>query len=319
MSANTTWVVIDFETASRRGTPCQVAALRIRDGVEEEAFVRYVHQPADRFDSFNVSLHGITPDLVADAPPWPVVKDELLEFAGGAPLVSHYAPYDMGVIRDACDLDGLEWPTVRYTCTVSIARMVWPGLPSYSLLLLASALGLSVDDAHHHDALYDTRLAAEILRCAMAERHAADLDELLAASWLRFGEMAPDGWYGSYARSTATVPEADLSADPDSPFYGKVVVFTGELAMLRRAAWLFVAEAGGQPEPGVTKRTNMLVCGYQDMYKLAAGETKSSKLRKAEQLHATGNEIEIVTERDFFRLLESVERTRRSEPATCAK
>jgi DNA polymerase III subunit epsilon len=93
---------------------------------------------------------------------------------------------------------------------------------------------------------------------------------------------------------------------------GKVVVFTGELAMVRKFAWQAVATAGGQPSNNVSKKTDMLVCGYQDMVRLAAGETKSSKLRKAEELHAAGEPIEILTERDFFRLLGGIKRPRAS-------
>lgn len=303
--ASNVWVVVDFETASVRGTPCQVAAIRVRDGVEDGVYLTYVFQPPDHFDGFNISLHGISPEMVAGAPAWPDVCSQLIEFADGAPLVAHYAPYDMGVVRDACDLYGLEWPTVNYTCTVSISRMVWPGLASYSLLLLCSTLGITVDRDRHHDALYDSRLAARVLELAMKKKEAMHLAQLLDRTWIRFGEITPDGWYGSHVRSRSwmDIPEADVDADPASPFYGKVVVFTGELAMVRRAAWQLVAEAGGQPAATVTKQTNMLVCGYQDMYKLAAGQTKSSKLRKAEHLHAAGQPIEIFTERDFFRLL----------------
>lgn len=297
------WVVIDFETASVRGTPCQVAALRMRDGVEVDVLASYVFQPPERFDDFNVCLHGITPEIVADAPPWPTVAARLVEFADGAPFVAHYAPFDMGVVRDACDLSEIEWPSVRYTCTVSISRMVWPGLSSYSLPLLCSELGIPLDRDRHHDALYDTRLAAEILRRAMVAKEADCLADLLERTWIRFGEIAPDGWYGSLVRSRMEIPEGDRDADPHSPFYGEVVVFTGELAMVRRNAWQIVAEVGAQPEANVTKRTNMLICGYQDMIRLAAGETKSGKLRRAEELHAEGQPIEILTERDFFRLL----------------
>ena len=73
--------------------------------------------------------------------------------------------------------------------------------------------------------------------------------------------------------------------------------------MVRREAWNLVAAAGGTPQDGVTKKTDFLVCGYQDLWKLAAGESKSHKLRRAEELHADGQSIEILTERDFFRML----------------
>ena len=134
------WVVIDFETASSRGTPCQVAALRYRDGVELEVFTSLIHQPSHAFAPFNVALHGISPEMVEDAPSWPEVCAELVRFVDGSPIVAHYAPFDMGVIRDACDLCEIDWPTLRYTCTVSISRRVWPGMQSYSLLSSAPIL-----------------------------------------------------------------------------------------------------------------------------------------------------------------------------------
>ena len=315
------WVVIDFETASSRGTPCQVAALRYRDGVEVETFTSLIHQPADAFYPFNVALHGISPEMVEDAPSWPELCDELVRFAGGVPLVSHYAPFDMGVVRDACDLCEIDWPTLRYTCTMSISRLVWPGMQSYSLPLLSTELGLSVDEDLTHDALYDSRLAAEVLSRALAAKGAASLADLLSEIWLAFGELAPDGWFGSRARAitagraraiTAGSIKPSADADPDSPFLGKVVVFTGELAMVRKFAWQAVATAGGQPSNNVSKKTDMLVCGYQDIVKLAVGKTKSTKLRKAEELRAAGEPIEILTERDFFRLLGGIESPRAS-------
>jgi len=73
--------------------------------------------------------------------------------------------------------------------------------------------------------------------------------------------------------------------------------------MVRREAWQLVADAGGTPQDGVTKKTDYLVCGYQDLWKLAAGKTKSHKLRHAEELHAAGQPIELLSERDFYRML----------------
>lgn len=60
---------------------------------------------------------------------------------------------------------------------------------------------------------------------------------------------------------------------------------------------------GGRPQDGVTKKTDFLVCGYQDLWKLAVGESRSRKLGRAEELHAEGQPIEILIERDFFRML----------------
>lgn len=302
--ARNDWVVVDFETASTRGTPCQVAAARYHDGGQSAVYSTLIFQPPQSFDSFNIALHGITPDAVRHAPGWPDVCSQLMAFADGAPFVAHYAPFDMGAIRDASDANAMPWPTLRYTCTVSISRVVWPGLSSYSLLLLCSDLGLFIDHDQHHRATYDVQLAATILNRAITEQGATGLADLLERTHIRFGEIAPGNWFGSYLRPlAATPPPANPEADPQSPLYGETVVFTGELAMVRRQAWHLVADMGGIPEANVTKRTTMLVCGYQDIYKLAGGQTESSKLRRAKELRSEGRPIEILGERDFFRLL----------------
>lgn len=304
------WVVVDFETASIRGTPCQLGAVKYRDGAEIDVLETLIFQPPQLFAPFNIMLHGITPGDVAHARQWPDVRAELLEFANGAPLIAHNAPFDMGVIRDASDMWELEWPTVKYACTLTLARRVWPGQSSYSLLLLCSTLGIWADELHAHEALADARLAGAVLKHAMADSSSKTLDALLEYALVVFGQMAPDGWYGCHSRAHALAASSipvNTDADADAPFYGKQVAFTGELAMVRREAWQHVAARGGTPQDGVTKKTDYLVCGYQDAWKLAVGETKSHKLRKAEELHAAGQPIEILTERDFFRMLHETE------------
>jgi hypothetical protein len=60
----------------------------------------------------------------------------------------------------------------------------------------------------------------------------------------------------------------------------------------------------GCPGGGGTRKTEILVTGFQDLTRLAAGESKSGKLRKAEKLQGDGREIEIITEGDLVRLLQ---------------
>lgn len=302
------WVVIDFETASARSTPCQVAALRVRNGDEIAVFATLIHQPPHEFDPFNVALHGIEPAMVRDAPTWPQVLEQLLEFSAGAPLVAHNAPFDIGVLRDACDVFEARWPSLNYACTLGIARQVWPSLPTYSLDALCYRLDLAVE-GKPHDALRDARLAALLLQCAMEHRRARSLADLLEGLRIRLGELSRDAWHGSTLRQLRArdVREAvgASEGDPESPFFGKTVVFTGQMAMVRRIAWQLVAEVGGIPTDNVTKTTDYLVCGYQDLMKLAHGETKSRKLRRAEQLQAEGQPLEFLTEKDFFEMLQT--------------
>ena len=68
-------------------------------------------------------------------------------------------------------------------------------------------------------------------------------------------------------------------------------------------AMQFCCRCRGQVENNVTKKTNFLVLGEQDFRKFAEGHTKSSKLRKAETVKQEGQDIELLSERDYLEML----------------
>jgi DNA polymerase-3 subunit epsilon len=94
--------------------------------------------------------------------------------------------------------------------------------------------------------------------------------------------------------------------NPEGPFAGETVVFTGALVITRREAADLAAGAGCDVADGVTKATTLLVVGDQDIRKLA-GQEKSSKHRKAEALIAKGQAIRILGESDFQRIVSKAE------------
>jgi len=56
--------------------------------------------------------------------------------------------------------------------------------------------------------------------------------------------------------------------------------------------------------PSVTKKTSLVVVGDQDIRRAEWGE-KSTKHRKAEEFIAKGLDIRILSERDFFDLIDA--------------
>ena len=64
-----------------------------------------------------------------------------------------------------------------------------------------------------------------------------------------------------------------------------------------------IAERGATPAAGVTRHTSILVIGFQDARKLRPGEELSAKARKASDLRAKGQPIEVMPEELFFQLL----------------
>jgi DNA polymerase III epsilon subunit-like protein len=304
------FTAIDFETAnSYRGSPCSVGLVKVRDGqIVDESFT-LIHPPVrfDHFDGFNTSLHGINAKMVAGAPSWQQIVDWIVRYTGSDTLVCHNAGFDIGVIRYACMADDMPWPSVDFLCTLVLARRAWR-LPSYSLAFVADQCDIGFHQ--HHQAREDARCAA-LIAVAMARKQGAHTLAGLAESFgvhighMETGYYAPSVWRGPEAHGHQLHrPGANPDADPDHPFYGRVIVFTGMLmSRTRQVAWDDVARVGGIPERGVTKHTNILVIGDINPAVLAPGMDTTGRAAKAFALHDKGQDIEVMTEDDFLRSL----------------
>ncbi|MEU3169518.1 exonuclease domain-containing protein [Streptosporangium sp. NPDC006930] len=311
---NDSWVAIDFETAnSHRGSPCAVGMVSVEAGRIVDTFTTLIQPPTKNswFAPFNVRLHGITESSVQGAPTWEETFQQILAFTDGRPLVAHNAAFDLGVFREACTASNIRWPDISYACSLVIARQTWV-LASYGLPYVAEAAGSTISD--HHDAGADARAAAEIMIAALRFHEAMTLHDLLASRKIRMGRLTANSWLGCHSANSNTrapLPDANPNADPNGPFYGLTVCFTGTLlSMTRKEAHDQLADVGGQPAAGVSRKTDVLVIGTQDPARLRPGDDRSSKSKKAEELLAKGHGIEIISEVDFMERLACSEITK---------
>ncbi|TDC85130.1 exonuclease domain-containing protein [Actinomadura sp. 7K507] len=304
----TAWVAIDFETAnSLRGSPCSVGLVKVKEGQIVEEWSSLIKPPDghDHFDAFNVGIHGITADRVRDAPGWPETLERIAQFAGDTPFVAHNAAFDMGVLADACKASGLPVPDLRFACTLVVARRTWTGLLSYKLPVLAAALGIELP--RHHDAGDDARAAAQVMLAALKRQGPAALVDLLGVHRIQMGSYRGGVRQGCKYRGAARrtpFPDAEPNADPDNPFYGLTVCFTGSLPnMTRTAAAERIAALGARTVSNVTKFVDLLVVGAIEPRQLAPGVKKTGKLAKAERLRDFGHDITVIDAEEFYELL----------------
>lgn len=311
------YTALDFETAnSYRGSPCALGLVRVRDGVvvDEGSFLMRPPESVDHFDPYNIAVHGITPSMVIDAPRWRDVLPALIDAIGDDVVVAHNAGFDIGVIRYACAADNIEWPTMRFLCSLVLSRRALR-LPSYRLPFVAEALGFQMRD--HHDPLADARAVVGIINCLAERQEVDDLEALASSLNVGVGRMSSGLYLGSVGTSNESGPdglglgggrlvrpEANSEADPEGHLYGRVVVFTGALmSMTRQLAWEECARVGAIPEPGTTQRTNVLVLGDINPAVLRPGAELTGKAAKAFRLQERGQDIEVMTEDDFLRCL----------------
>lgn len=223
---------------------------------------------------------------MAGAPTFAEAHQNLHDLIGDGIVVTHTG-FDRTAMHRACEMHALPAALCQWLDSSMIVRRAWPQFArsGYGLANVASFLGLAF---RHHDAGEDSRVTGQIVVHAIRET-GLGLDD-----W--FHRVRQPITLGSGGR-------VSQSGDQSGPLAGEVIVFTGALTLPRREAATMAAGAGIDVADSVTKHTTLLVVGDQDLERLADGETKSSKHRKAENLIRNGQQLRILTEADFQSLI----------------
>ncbi|WP_298456957.1 DEDD exonuclease domain-containing protein [uncultured Cellulomonas sp.] len=164
-----TFVVVDLETTG--GTPgadgiTEIGAVKVRGGQVLGEFQTLVN-PGTPVPAFISTLTGITTGMVRSAPTIEQVLPSFLEFATGAVLVAHNAPFDIGFLKAAARAGGYPWPGNAVLDTVRLARRVVlrDEAPNHKLGTLAALFGASVTPDHR--ALSDARATVDVLHALL--------------------------------------------------------------------------------------------------------------------------------------------------------
>lgn len=156
------YVVVDVEGNGQQPPDLvELAAVPIIAGVIGKP-TSWLVRPALPITSFARRIHGITNDQVAEAPAFADIETEVLAALDGDALVAHNAHVDVGVLQRK--LGGWECPEVFDTLT--LARRLLPGLPSYKLGSLVERFSLdegTPEGLSPHQASYDALVAARLL------------------------------------------------------------------------------------------------------------------------------------------------------------
>ena len=143
------YTIIDIETTGNgiKGNRITEIAIFKHDGqaiVDE--FTSLVN-PECPIPYFITGLTGIDDQMVAKAPVFSEIAETILRFTQDSIFVAHSVNFDYGVIKE--EFRQLGIPFVRKKlCTVRLSRKLIPGLQSYSLGKLCSAINIPLSDRH---------------------------------------------------------------------------------------------------------------------------------------------------------------------------
>jgi DNA polymerase-3 subunit epsilon len=143
------YVIVDVETTGGVGGNTRIIeiALFLHDGRRVVDHYQTLLNPQAYIPSFITHLTGITNEMVADAPLFEEVSDQIRAMTKDAWFVAHNAAFDYGFVKK--EFSWLDEYFVRDTlCTVRLSRKIFPGFPSYSLPKLCVSLGIPHQQQH---------------------------------------------------------------------------------------------------------------------------------------------------------------------------
>jgi len=186
---------LDVETTGLRpglgDRVVEVAVVRARGSVELARFASLVN-PQRPLNPEAMRVNGITPTMVADAPTFADLLDELLPMIEDAVLVCHNAPFDLSFLESELHIAGVPaWDGVALDTLAFARRQYW--FRRNGLQAIARELGIRPQGAHR-------ALADALTTQASFRRFAGRLrrqQRPLVADWLRM--QGGRVWWPSHA------------------------------------------------------------------------------------------------------------------------
>ena len=169
---------VDVETTG--GHPAwhritEIAIVGMRAGEVEWEWSQLVN-PGGRIPSSIQQLTGISDEMVADAPPFAAIADEVEARLAGRRFVAHNARFDYGFVRTELRRVGRPF-AAPLACTVRLSRELYPEQPRHNLDAIIARHGLEC--ASRHRALPDAQVLAQLWGALRREWPAEALDAAL--------------------------------------------------------------------------------------------------------------------------------------------
>jgi len=169
--------IIDIETTGgnkNTGRITEIAVINHDGHKVVDSFTTLVN-PEAPIPPFIVNLTGITDEMVAEAPKFEEIADELDRFTSNSTFVAHNVNFDFGFIREEFRRIGRDYKRKRL-CTVQLSRETFPDLSSYSLGKITDQLGIELNG--HHRAEADARATIKLFEKIIAQKQNTGLFEV---------------------------------------------------------------------------------------------------------------------------------------------
>lgn len=115
----------------------------------------------------STAIHGITNEMLLDAPPLRSVLTRYRDFVADLPLVAHNAKFDLGFLIFNLHQENLSFGAQSVYCSCQTAKVAFKEAPNYKLSTLCQELGITLES--HHRAEDDALAALQVFARSIAQ------------------------------------------------------------------------------------------------------------------------------------------------------
>ena len=131
----------------------EFAAVILENGKIKDKFQTLIN-PEQHIRKSSIAIHGITPEMVEDAPTEADVMPQIMEFIGDYPIVAHNAIFDFSFLNEASKRVFDKEISNERIDTQQMFKEIYPELEAHGLNALTEKFCVELKD--HHRAMGDT-------------------------------------------------------------------------------------------------------------------------------------------------------------------
>ena len=195
------YTIIDVETTGRGNRMTEIAIFKY-DGAEVIDEFTTLINPESSIPAHITALTGIDNQLVANAPVFADVAEQILNITEASIFVAHNVNFDYNVIGGEFKRIGINFKRQKL-CTVRLSRQLLPGYRSYSLGKLCKDLKIDLVDRHR--ARGDAEATVTLFKILLKQPKATEVLSNFMNKNSREGTLPPN------------LPKATFEALPDTP------------------------------------------------------------------------------------------------------
>lgn len=145
-----TYVAFDTETSGAYPVGYDIVefgAVKWHKG-QEVGRLQFLLKPRELMSDFIIGIHGITNEMVQNAPLMSEKVHEIYEFCKGSIVMAHHAPFDLGFLVADFEKSHLPLPQEPALCTSLLSRKWIHGVENHKLQTLVKHLNIDGGQAH---------------------------------------------------------------------------------------------------------------------------------------------------------------------------